>query len=62
MIGRSQYGGSTSGRRRQGRQRSAPTSMLEGEEEEGYGSGDFEENFELVRIKVKVSAHPFLSM
>ena len=55
---RSQYGGSSGGSRRRGptrpNPRSAATSNFEGEEE-GYGSEDYEEAFELLRIKVKVS-------
>lgn len=56
---RSQYGGSAGGRRRgpgarPGQARSAAPSNFDGEEEEGYGSGDYEEAFELLRIKVKV--------
>jgi hypothetical protein len=35
--------------------RSAGNSNFDGEEEEGYGSGDYEDAFELIRIKVKVS-------
>ena len=60
LLGRSQFGGSGVPRRRPTRQntyggRSRSSTRYEGEEEEGYGSGDFEEGFELIRIKVKVS-------
>jgi hypothetical protein len=55
---RSQYGSSSGGSRRRGPSRpyprSAAPSNFEGEEE-GYGSGDYEEAFELLRIKVKAS-------
>ena len=58
-LARSQFGGSGGPRRRPTRNayggRSASTSRYDGEEEEGYGSGDYDEGFELVRIKVKVS-------
>jgi hypothetical protein len=55
---RSQYGGSSVSKRRPTRQNTYPRSRgnsgFGGEEEEGYGSGEFDEGFELVRIKVKV--------
>ncbi|PVG02938.1 hypothetical protein CPB86DRAFT_779815 [Serendipita vermifera] len=55
---RSQYGGSTVSRRRPpNRQNTYPRSQGSGAyegEEEGYGSGEFDEGFELVRIKVKI--------
>lgn len=56
---RSQFGGSNAPRRRPTRQntyggRSRSSTRYEGEEEEGYGSGEFEEGFELIRIKVKI--------
>lgn len=56
---RSQYGGSAGGRRRgpgarPGQSRGTGPSNFDGEEEEGYGSGDYEEAFELLRIKVKI--------
>jgi hypothetical protein len=55
---RSQYGGSSGGSRKRGparpNPRSAAPSSFEGEEE-GYRSGDYEDAFELLRIKVKAS-------
>ena len=41
-------------RRQPSRGRSGAASNFGGEEEDGYGSGDYDEGFELVRIKVKV--------
>ncbi|CAG7854231.1 SubName: Full=Uncharacterized protein {ECO:0000313/EMBL:CCA67530.1} [Serendipita indica DSM 11827] len=53
---RSQYSGSAMGRRPTRRQTSRGRGGASnfGEEEDGYGSGDYDEGFELVRIKVKI--------
>lgn len=55
-IAPSQFGGSSVSRRRPPRRPTTQyTKSRYDDEEEGYGSGDYDEGFEMVKIRVKVS-------